>query len=121
MVASEQQNVHPNPNTILSSVLIAWVVKHPDLEQPPNMVAYYRLGALILNEILEIKDIDPIKFENQKQLFTSVPWVNVNDAESAALVERVNNGNQTVPTLVFTDGTSMTNPSLAKIKEHLNK
>ena len=43
------------------------------------------------------------------------------DAESAALVERVNNGNQTVPTLVFTDGTSMTNPSLAKIKEHLNK
>ena len=43
------------------------------------------------------------------------------DAESAALVERVNNGNQTVPTLVFTDGTSMPNPSLAKIKEHLNK
>jgi len=39
----------------------------------------------------------------------------------SALVERVNNGNQTVPTLVFTDGTSMTNPSLAKIKEHLNK
>ncbi|HAG68092.1 MAG TPA: NrdH-redoxin, partial [Acidimicrobium sp.] len=26
---------------------------------------------------------------------------------------------QTVPTLIFTDGTSMTNPSLAKIKEHL--
>jgi hypothetical protein len=24
-----------------------------------------------------------------------------------------------VPTLIFTDGTSMTNPSLAKIKEHL--
>ena len=41
------------------------------------------------------------------------------DAESAALVEKVNNGNQTVPTLIFTDGTSMTNPSLAKIKEHL--
>ncbi|MEI7756146.1 MAG: mycoredoxin [bacterium] len=41
------------------------------------------------------------------------------DAESAALVEKANNGNQTVPTLIFTDGTSMTNPSLAKIKEHL--
>ena len=41
------------------------------------------------------------------------------DAESAALVEKTNNGNQTVPTLIFTDGTSMTNPSLAKIKEHL--
>ena len=41
------------------------------------------------------------------------------DAESAALVEKTNNGNQTVPTLIFSDGTSMTNPSLAKIKEHL--
>ena len=41
------------------------------------------------------------------------------DAESAALVEKDNNGNQTVPTLIFTDGTSMTNPSLVKIKEHL--
>ena len=41
------------------------------------------------------------------------------DAESAALVEKTNNCNQTVPTLIFTDGTSMTNPSLAKIKEHL--
>lgn len=41
------------------------------------------------------------------------------DAESAALVEKTNNGNQTVPTLIFSDGTSMTNPSLSKIKEHL--
>ena len=41
------------------------------------------------------------------------------DAESAALVEKTNNGNQTVPTLIFSDGTSMTNTSLAKIKEHL--
>jgi mycoredoxin len=42
-----------------------------------------------------------------------------NDDVSAALVEKANNGNQTVPTLIFEDGTSMTNPSLAKIKEHL--
>ena len=41
------------------------------------------------------------------------------DAESAALVEKTNNGNQTVPTLIFSDGISMTNPSLSKIKEHL--
>ena len=39
--------------------------------------------------------------------------------DAVAIVERVNNGNQTVPTLIFSDGTSMTNPSLAKIKEHL--
>ena len=38
---------------------------------------------------------------------------------AAAIVERVNNGNQTVPTLVFSDGESMTNPSVAKVKEKL--
>ncbi len=38
---------------------------------------------------------------------------------TAEIVERANNGNQTVPTLVFTDGTAMTNPSLAKVKEKL--
>lgn len=38
---------------------------------------------------------------------------------TAEIVEKVNNGNQTVPTLVFTDGTAMTNPSLVKVKEKL--
>ncbi len=41
------------------------------------------------------------------------------DEAAAALVEKNNNGNRTVPTLIFADGTTMTNPSLAKIKEHL--
>ena len=41
------------------------------------------------------------------------------DADAVAIVERVNNGNQTVPTLVFADGSAMTNPSLAKVKEKL--
>jgi mycoredoxin len=39
--------------------------------------------------------------------------------EAAQIVESVNNGNQTVPTLVYADGTSMTNPSLAAVKEKL--
>lgn len=38
------------------------------------------------------------------------------DAEAAAFVEGVNGGNQTVPTLLFSDGTTMTNPSLAQVK-----
>ena len=42
------------------------------------------------------------------------------DHEAAAIVERVNNGNQTVPTLVFSDGEAMTNPSVAKVKEKLS-
>ena len=36
--------------------------------------------------------------------------------DAVAIVERVNNGNQTVPTLVFSDGEAMTNPSVAKVK-----
>jgi mycoredoxin len=39
--------------------------------------------------------------------------------EAAALVESVNNGNQTVPTLVYADGTAQTNPSVAQVKEKL--
>ncbi len=39
--------------------------------------------------------------------------------EAAAIVERANQGNQTVPTLVFADGTALTNPSVAQVKAQL--
>ena len=39
--------------------------------------------------------------------------------EAALIVEAVNHGNQTVPTLVYSDGTAQTNPSLAQVKEKL--
>jgi mycoredoxin len=39
--------------------------------------------------------------------------------DAATLVEQVNNGNQTVPTLVYADGTAHTNPSVLQIKEKL--
>jgi mycoredoxin len=39
--------------------------------------------------------------------------------EAATLVEAVNNGNQTVPTLVYADGTAHTNPSLAQVQDKL--
>jgi mycoredoxin len=39
--------------------------------------------------------------------------------EAATIVEQVNGGNQTVPTLVYPDGSAMTNPSLAQVKEKL--
>ncbi|WP_434966016.1 mycoredoxin [Janibacter indicus] len=38
---------------------------------------------------------------------------------TAALVETINGGNQTVPTLLFPDGSSATNPSLADVKKQL--
>ncbi len=39
--------------------------------------------------------------------------------DAALIVEQVNGGNQTVPTLVYTDGSAHTNPSLAQVKEKL--
>lgn len=39
--------------------------------------------------------------------------------EAAQLVEEANGGNQTVPTLVYSDGSAQTNPSLAQVKEKL--
>jgi mycoredoxin len=39
--------------------------------------------------------------------------------EAAALVETVNHGNQTVPTLVYADGSAQTNPSVFQVKEKL--
>ena len=39
--------------------------------------------------------------------------------DAAAYVEKVNGGNQTVPTLVFPDGSAATNPSLIEVRERL--
>ncbi len=39
--------------------------------------------------------------------------------EAADYVMSVNNGNQTVPTVVFPDGSAATNPSLAEVKARL--
>ncbi len=41
------------------------------------------------------------------------------DPAAAKFVESVNGGNQTVPTVVFADGTTMVNPSAAQVRERL--
>jgi mycoredoxin len=41
------------------------------------------------------------------------------DEAAAEYVMSVNGGNQTVPTVVFPDGTALTNPSAAQVKERL--
>jgi len=38
---------------------------------------------------------------------------------TAEIVEKVNGGNRTVPTLVFSDGEAMTNPSAKQVVEKL--
>jgi len=42
-----------------------------------------------------------------------------NDPVAADLVMSVNGGNQTVPTVVFPDGSALANPSLAQVKDKL--
>lgn len=41
------------------------------------------------------------------------------DRHAAELVMAVNGGNQTVPTMLYPDGTAQTNPSLAEVKAKL--
>jgi mycoredoxin len=41
------------------------------------------------------------------------------DPAAAKFVMSVNGGNQTVPTMRFDDGSSLTNPSIVQVKEHL--
>ncbi len=41
------------------------------------------------------------------------------DASAAEYVMTVNGGNRTVPTVVFPDGSALTNPSVAQVRERL--
>lgn len=41
------------------------------------------------------------------------------DEEAAVRVMQVNGGNQTVPTMIYRDGTAQTNPSLHEVKAKL--
>lgn len=46
--------------------------------------------------------------------------VNIEDVEGTAeIVESVNSGNQTVPTLLFADGSAVTNPRIEQVRERL--
>lgn len=46
--------------------------------------------------------------------------INIEEVEGTAeLVAALNNGNQTVPTVLFPDGTAATNPSLAEVKQRI--
>ena len=50
----------------------------------------------------------------------AVREINIEEVEGTAeLVAELNNGNQTVPTVLFPDGTAATNPSLADVKKRI--
>ena len=51
-----------------------------------------------------------------------IPFTEVDierDPASARFVEQVNRGNQTVPTVLFSDGSAATNPSVIEVKQRL--
>jgi mycoredoxin len=41
--------------------------------------------------------------------------------EAAAYVREVNGGYETVPTVVFADGSALTNPSLAQVRDRISR
>lgn len=43
------------------------------------------------------------------------------DPQAAAFVASVNNGNETVPTVLFADGSTLTNPSIRQVEDHLRE
>ena len=43
------------------------------------------------------------------------------DEQAADVVMQANGGNRTVPTLVFADGSALTNPSIDQVKAQLDK
>lgn len=51
-----------------------------------------------------------------------IPYVEVDieqQSDAAAIVEQVNGGNRTVPTVLYADGSAQTNPSFAQVQAKL--
>jgi mycoredoxin len=63
-----------------------------------------RLKAQLAREGIEVREVDIER-----------------DPEAADFVMSVNGGNQTVPTMVFADGSALTNPSVAQVKKRLTQ
>jgi mycoredoxin len=82
----------------------------PDTAQPSQLTMYTtpwcgfcrRLKSQLARDGIEMVEIDIEK-----------------DPAAAEYVMSVNGGNQTVPTVVFPDGTAVTNPSAKEVKARL--
>ena len=64
-------------------------------------------------------DVPPIK-GMLSQAKVAYDYVDIHrDAKAAAVVRSINNGNESVPTLVFPDGSTLTEPSANQLKRKL--
>ena len=80
-----------------------------------------------------MEETTPIKFygtvwclssRRAKNLLTAkgieFEWINIDDDEEGrAFVEKVNNGYRSVPTIVFSDGDILVEPSMVELEEKL--
>lgn len=58
-------------------------------------------------------------FDNHKIPYE---WIDVDkDKEAEEFVKSVNNGFRSIPTIVFADGSRLTEPSVRKLEEHARK
>jgi glutaredoxin-like protein len=58
------------------------------------------------------------KFLDERKI--AYTWIDVdNDAEAMAFVQKVNGGNQSIPTIVFPDGSTLVEPSNAQLAQKL--
>lgn len=47
-------------------------------------------------------------------------WININkDPSACAIVEKINNGNQSVPTIIWPDGSLLVEPSINQLSHKL--
>jgi mycoredoxin len=60
-----------------------------------------------LKKLMQVEGIDYVEVDIER------------DAGAADVVMQANGGNRTVPTLVFADGSALTNPSIDQVKAQL--
>ena len=93
-----------------SATFYRWSMTSPDTEEPIHITMYstvwcgycQRLKSHMIREGVAFREVDIAE-----------------DPEAAEFVESVNAGNQTVPTLRFSDGTTMTNPPYREVEAKL--
>ena len=91
---------------------VATIVKRGSTPRcPPSMVTMY--STVWCGYCRRLKD----QMEREGITYRSIDIED--DPNAAELVMSVNGGIQTVPTLVFPDGSALTNPSLAQVKAKL--
>ena len=75
-----------------------------------KIIVYGHPGCLMVGPVLAMLNNSGVDYE----------YINIHQDEQArAHVRQINNGNESVPTLIFPDGSTLTEPSASKLKARL--